>query len=210
MTDQLPDMTLERELRSRGYRSIAGIDEAGRGALAGPVVAAAVVLDLANIPAGLNDSKKLSWKRREELYEEIHALARVAFASVSTRMIEEINVLAATMKAMTSACGKLSSSPDYVLVDGNQLPRDLGSPAHSVTRGDTLSVSIAAASIIAKVERDRMMIRLAEDFPAYGWHRNKGYGTAGHMEAISAAGITCHHRRTFAPVKAFDVQDRLY
>ena len=196
-------------MHSRGFRNIAGVAEAGRGALAGPVVAAAVVLDLSAIPKGLNDSKQLPHGVRNCLSTAIRACAQVAFTTVDARTIEKVNILEATMMAMKLACEKLPKAPDFALVDGNRLPIDLCCPARTVVRGDAKSVSIAAASIIAKVERDRIMEELAVECPGYGWRHNKGYGTLEHRQALSQVGISRHHRRTFAPVKLCDPRNDL-
>ncbi|MCY4541506.1 MAG: ribonuclease HII [Rhodobacteraceae bacterium] len=209
MARHWPNDSIERELRTLGHRCIAGVDEAGRGALAGPVVAAAVVLDLSAVPDGLNDSKQLSERVRASMSVSIRDCAQVAFAAVDARTIERINILEATMEAMKSACEQLPQVPDFALVDGNRLPLELCCPARAVIRGDAKSVSIAAASIVAKVERDRIMAELAVACPGYGWAQNKGYGTPAHRQALSEFGVTRHHRRTFAPVGLFDLRNRL-
>ncbi len=176
---------------------IAGVDEAGRGPLAGPVTAAAVVLPEDAVIDGLNDSKKLSEKRREELFDVIRdkALAYAVY-SVDEKRIDEINILQATFEAMRGAVGALDVIPDLVLVDGNRSP-GLELPCETVVKGDSKSMSIAAASILAKVTRDRYMRRIAEIYPGYGFEKHKGYGTKAHYEAIERLGICDIHRRTF-------------
>ncbi|MBA4756809.1 MAG: ribonuclease HII [Sphingosinicella sp.] len=193
---QGPDYS--HEARCRGV--VAGVDEAGRGPLAGPVVAAAVVLDPACIPEGLNDSKKLSHARREALFDIIMGCAHIGIGEASPEEIDRINILQATFLAMTRAVAALPVSPDHVLVDGNRTPR-WRYRCDAIVGGDALSVSIAAASILAKVTRDRYMVQLHDAFPGYGWHENKGYPTRAHLEAVTRFGITVHHRRSFAPVQ---------
>ena len=177
---------------------IAGVDEAGRGPLAGPVVAAAVVLCDGGI-AGLDDSKKLSFKRRTALEAEIKARCRWAIGEASVAEIDAMNILQATMLAMTRAVDALCIVPIAVLVDGNRVPR-WGYPARAIVGGDALHPCITAASIIAKQHRDRMMIAADDVHPGYGWCRNMGYGTAEHMAALRELGATPLHRRSFAPV----------
>jgi len=191
-----PDLSIEQQYS--GY--IAGIDEAGRGPLAGPVVAACVILDYDNIPPGLNDSKQLTAKKRESLYPLILASATVGIGFGSLRDIDTHNILGATKLAMRRALLRLPIMPDIALVDGNQLP-DLPCQAIGVVKGDSKSLSIAAASIIAKVMRDRIMAKLAIKYPVYGWDSNAGYGTEQHCRAIDDFGITRHHRLSFAPVR---------
>lgn len=176
---------------------VAGVDEAGRGPWAGPVVAAAVVLDPARIPAGLNDSKQLSAARRAALFDDIMAVAAVGVGIVEVAEIDRINILQATFAAMTRAVAPLD--PDHVLVDGNRAPL-WHYPTQAVVGGDARCLSIAAASIIAKVTRDRIMQRLADDFPGYGWAANKGYGTPEHSAGLDRFGVTIHHRRSYAPI----------
>jgi len=182
-----------------GGRLVAGVDEVGRGPWAGPVVACAVVLDRGRVPRGLDDSKKLARARREALDVEIRDAAQIGLGVVSVADIDRLNILQASLEAMRRAIAALPITPDHVLVDGNRLPR-LDRPATAIVRGDGLSASIAAASIVAKVARDRMMAELARDFPAYGWERNAGYGTAEHRAALESHGVTAHHRRSFAPI----------
>ncbi|ADO43876.1 ribonuclease HII [Ketogulonicigenium vulgare] len=197
MTDR-PDYSFELAAQARGFARVAGVDEVGRGPLAGPVTAAAVILDPANIPEGLNDSKKLSAKRRDALFDQIMAVAQVSIAHATVAEIDEMNILRASHVAMCRALAGLPA--DYVLVDGNLLPKDLSLPAEALISGDARSLSIAAASIIAKVVRDRIMVDLAQQFPAYGWERNAGYPSAAHRAALIAHGVTPHHRRSFKPV----------
>lgn len=195
-----PDFTRERLWFEANGGPVAGIDEAGRGPWAGPVAAAAVILDPENIPIGLNDSKKLSAAKREQLFDEITCTSIVAIALAGPERIDEINILKATLWAMRTATNKLEIKPAAVLIDGNQRP-EIDCEIELVIKGDTKSLSIAAASIIAKVTRDRIMRELAEEFPGYGWERNKGYGTAEHIKGIDALGITPHHRKSFGPIR---------
>ena len=193
---------MEAARRRRGYRSIGGIDEVGRGALAGPVVAAAVVLPEAWSPEGLDDSKRLSAKQRNRLCAEIRSAARVCVAVSGPGEIDRFNILNATMLAMRRAAEDLRPPADLLLVDGNRVPSGLSVRAEAVVGGDRVSASIAAASIIAKVHRDRLMDELAEAHSGFGWERNKGYGTKEHLNAIRERGPTREHRRSFAPVSA--------
>ncbi|MEG0677488.1 MAG: ribonuclease HII [Comamonas sp.] len=179
---------------------VAGVDEAGRGPLAGPVVAAAVILDDMKPIAGLNDSKKLTANRREVLYDEIRAKALCfCIAQASVQEIDELNILQATLLAMRRAVMGLRLKPVLVLVDGNQLPQ-IDVQAEAIVKGDSLVKAISAASILAKVTRDRWCERLDIQYPQYGFATHKGYGTAAHLEALRAHGATGEHRRTFAPV----------
>jgi len=178
----------------------AGVDEAGRGPLAGPVVAAAVILDDLHPIAGLADSKKLTPARREKLYDEIRAKALCfCIAEASVEEIDRLNILQATMLAMRRAVMGLRLKPVMVLVDGNRLPV-LDVPAEAIVKGDALVPSISAASILAKVHRDRWCLQVHEEFPQYGFAGHKGYGTAVHMAALREHGACVHHRRSFAPV----------
>ncbi len=195
-----PDFTHERAALSEGYLRIAGVDEVGRGPLAGPVTAAAVILDPGNIPEGLNDSKKLSATRRAILCEAIHASAEASVAHASVAEIDQLNILRAAHLAMERAIAALDPQPDLVLIDGNLIPRGLTLPARAIVRGDAVSVSIAAASIVAKIRRDQIMWDLAQQFPGYGWERNAGYPSKSHREALLNLGVTPHHRRSFKPV----------
>lgn len=179
---------------------VAGVDEAGRGPLAGPVVAAAVILDDLHPVAGLADSKKLTPVRREKLYDEIRAKALCfCIAEASVEEIDRLNILQATMLAMRRAVMGLRLKPVMVLVDGNRLPV-LDVPAEAIVKGDALVPSISAASILAKVHRDRWCLQVHEEFPQYGFAGHKGYGTAAHMDALREYGACVHHRRSFAPV----------
>lgn len=187
----------EREARNNGYNVVCGVDEAGRGPLAGPVFAAAVILPQGLAIEGIDDSKKLSEKKREALYDEIKSLAvafNVAFAT--EKEIDEVNILNATFLAMKRAVDGLSLRPDLVLVDGNRAPA-LGLTTKTIVKGDSLSASIAAASILAKVDRDRLMKKLSEKYPYYGLERHKGYGTKMHVEAIKRHGPAEIHRKSF-------------
>lgn len=195
-----PDLHFENRARQAGYRRIAGVDEAGRGPLAGPVVAAAVILDPEHIPEGLNDSKLLSARKRAEVLEHIIAEAEVGVGLASVAEIDELNILRASHLAMCRAIDALRTRPDHVLIDGNLVPRDLTLPATAVVKGDSLSLSIAAASIVAKTRRDAIMWDLAQQYPGYGWERNQGYPTKCHKEALRNLGVTPHHRRSFKPV----------
>lgn len=189
--------TRENELIKSGYKLICGVDEAGRGPLAGPVFAAAVILPEGEIIEGINDSKKLTPKRREELYDIICEKA-VAWASASAneKVIDDINILNATFLAMKNAVEKLPRKPSFVLVDGNRLP-DISIPSEAVVKGDSKSINIAAASIIAKVERDRYITEMAKLYPEYGFDKHKGYGTKAHTDAILKYGPSPIHRKTF-------------
>ncbi len=180
---------------------VAGIDEAGRGPWAGPVVAAAVILDPRNLPGGVNDSKKLTAAKRESLYPLILASAQTGVGIATVCEIDTLNILEATKLAMRRALDALPVLPQLALVDGNRAP-NLPCKVQTVVGGDAKSLSIAAASIVAKVTRDRMMRELAEAFPGYGWEQNAGYGTALHQEALVAFGVTPHHRRSFAPIRS--------
>lgn len=204
--EQFVNMTIfERKYRAEGFRYIAGIDEAGRGPLAGPVVAGAVILPEDFYLPGLNDSKKLTETKRDEYFEVIHERALgIGVGIVSAAEIDEINILQATKKAMSSAVAQLQPLPDFLLVDAVKL--DSPFPLEALIKGDARSISIAAASVIAKVTRDRLMKEISESFPQYGFNANMGYGTAEHIKAIQEHGITSHHRKTFAPVKDMENQ----
>ena len=199
MSDR-PDFSTELAALARGLHRIAGVDEAGRGPLCGPVVAAAVVLDPCHIPPGLNDSKKLSPKRREGLFAQIMAQAEVGVGLASVEEIDTINILRASHLAMERAIAALPCPPDHLLIDGNMLPRGLRLSAEALVKGDARSLSISAASIIAKVTRDRIMVDLAQQHPGYGWAKNAGYPTKDHLAALQTLGVTPHHRRSFKPV----------
>lgn len=195
---------MQSELHKAGYRVIAGVDEAGRGPLAGPVVAAAVILKLDCYIFGLNDSKLLSEKKREALYNEISSEALSwAYDVVDEGSIDRINILRATELAMIGAVEKLKEKPDFVLVDAVKLPQ-MNIPQHAVIKGDRLCASIAAASIMAKVTRDKIMTRYDLLFPEYGFKKHKGYGTREHIESIKKYGFCPIHRRSFS-VKGLDI-----
>lgn len=204
----LPDAasgpTFEREarLRARGVWPVAGVDEVGRGPLAGPVVVAAVVLDPERVPAGLADSKALDARRRDSLYEAIMATADVALACVPARDIDASDIRKATLLAMSRALAALPAPPAHALIDGRDRP-DAPCPVEAVVKGDATVCSIAAAAIVAKVTRDRMMARLCAHYPAYGFSRHAGYGTAAHRAAIEAHGPTPFHRLSFGLLKRY-------
>ena len=179
---------------------VAGVDEAGRGPLAGPVVAAAVVLDPGNIPDGIADSKMLDAETRRALYDAIVRSAEVGIAIAEVERIDRDNILNASLWAMAQAVGQLACAPRLVLVDGNKTPA-VACTARAIVGGDARCLSIAAASIVAKVARDAMMVELARDYPSYGFERHKGYGTPEHHAAIERLGVTRHHRRSFRPVQ---------
>ncbi|MFT0878568.1 ribonuclease HII [Rhodopseudomonas sp. G2_2311] len=196
-----PSFRRERTLIKRGIWPIAGCDEAGRGPLAGPVVAAAVVLDPKRVPKGLDDSKRLTAEKREALFDEICATAQVSVVYASPERINRDNILRASLWALTRAVHALPEMPRHVFVDGrDRLATKCDCEA--VIGGDGLIASIAAASIIAKVSRDRLMCRLAEECPGYGFEQHKGYGVPEHLDALARLGPTLHHRRFFAPVAA--------
>ena len=195
----MPDLHLETEAGG----IVAGVDEVGRGPWAGPVVAAAVILDTTALPQSLaeaiDDSKRLSAKRREDIAQQLPVCARIGIGAAATGEISALNILGATFLAMERAVGALGQIPDLALVDGNRLPA-LPCPARTIVKGDSVSLSIAAASIIAKVTRDRLMVRLGARYPGFGWERNAGYGTAEHQAALTRLGVTPHHRKSFAPI----------
>ena len=205
----MPDFSIEDGLDLPTGATIVGIDEVGRGPLAGPVTAAAVVLDRgrcrSKLTQKINDSKKLSRAHRDALVPEIRAVATIGLGWAGLEEIEELNILGATMLAMRRAFDALTKAlgevPSFALIDGNRNPK-LGCPTKTVIKGDAISLSIAAASIIAKVARDDVMKELAKRFPGYGWERNAGYGTREHLEALHRLGPTSVHRRGFAPVRA--------
>ncbi len=195
-----PNFRREGRLSRLHSGPVAGVDEAGRGPWAGPVVAAAVILDQGRIPKGIDDSKRLAAEKRERLYDEIMANARVGIAIGEVERIDRDNIFWATMWAMQTALADLDQAPAFALIDGNRCP-ELPCPSEAIVAGDQRSLSIAAASIIAKVTRDRIMQALAREFDGYGWHTNKGYGTPEHAEAIWQRGVTVHHRRSWRPVR---------
>ncbi len=194
----MPDFSIEKDAVTKGFKTVCGVDEAGRGPLAGPVCAAAVILPEDCIIEGLNDSKKLSEKKREALYEVITEKAvaySVAFGTLEE--IEEYNILNATFLAMNRAIEGLSLKPDYCLIDGNREPKNIKFPCETVVKGDAKSCSIAAASILAKVTRDRLMLEYDREYPMYGFKNHKGYGTKEHYTAIKEYGVTKIHRLSF-------------
>lgn len=195
----------ERLYKSQGFTFIAGIDEVGRGPLAGPVVAAAVILPDDFQILGIDDSKKLTETKREELYELIRSTAlSIGVGIIEAKEIDTINIYEATKKAMYVALNELHISPDFLLVDAMKLTTPI--PSEAIIKGDSKSISIAAASIIAKVTRDRMMKELAQSFPEYRFEQNMGYGTKEHIEALQLYGATPYHRRSFAPIKELNKQ----
>jgi ribonuclease HII len=207
-----PDFTFESAALARGFSVVVGVDEVGRGPLAGPVTAAAVRLNPARLPAGLNDSKALTAARRDDLFTAIMDMAEVCVAHASVEEIDSLNILRASHLAMERAVTGLLTNADHVLIDGNMIPRSLSCSAEAVVKGDARCLSIAAASIIAKVTRDRIMVDLAQQHPGYGWDVNAGYPTPAHLRALLDFGITPHHRRSFKPVhnilyQAYSISD---
>ena len=196
----LPNFDVETGLIKKGYKAIAGVDEVGRGCIAGPVTAAAVILDPQKIPSGLNDSKKMSFKNREKIFQSIQDTCTFCVAHSSVKEIDQINILQASLLSMKRAILGLNIKPDFVLIDGNKSPKGLESESQTIIKGDSKSLSIAAASIVAKVTRDRFMSRLDKEFPGYDWSQNVGYPTKLHKSAILKIGITPYHRRSFKPV----------
>lgn len=192
---QIPTFEIEDSLGGL----VAGVDEAGRGPWAGPVVAAAVILNLHCTPAGIRDSKTLSEKRRKELAAALWKVARIGVGVASVEEIDSMNVGKATLTAMSRAVANLPAAPSACIIDGKLKPK-LPCRAYTVIKGDAKSLSIAAASIIAKTTRDRMMRQLAREYPHYAWEKNKGYGVEEHRQALKAHGVTPHHRRSFAPI----------
>jgi len=196
-----PSFSLEEKLYRSGMKAVAGVDEAGRGPLAGPVVAAAVVLDPDQIPHGLNDSKQLTETARETLFSEILYTSHTAWVSLPADVIDQINIREASLLAMTRAVNLLPVHADCALIDGRDVPEGLTKIGTALVKGDARSVSISAASIVAKVVRDRMMVKAATQFPQFGFERHKGYGSKLHRDAISKDGPCPLHRKTFAPIK---------
>lgn len=194
----MPDYSIEKEYLDKGYLNICGVDEAGRGPLAGPVAAASVILPYGIEIDGLNDSKKLSEKKREALFDVIREKAlSYAVCLVDNERIDEINILNATYEAMTGAVEALDVKPDFAIIDGNRIPPQLTVDSCAVVKGDAKSMSVAAASILAKVTRDRLMTELADKYPEYQFKKHKGYGTALHCELLRTYGPCEIHRRTF-------------
>lgn len=198
-----PDYSHEQQLQAQGFRLIAGLDEVGRGPLAGPVVAACVILNPDNLPEGLDDSKRLTAAKRNLLFENIMKKAvAISLCSLSAETIDRSNILAASLLAMKRCVDALTMQPDYALIDGNKTPSGLPCPAMTLVKGDQRSLTIAAASIIAKVTRDQMMERAGLIHPVYGLEKHAGYGTAAHRQAIEDQGpIVGLHRYSFAPIK---------
>ena len=196
-----PNFRFERVAMKNGCELVAGVDEAGRGPLAGPVVAAAVILNPKRIPKGIDDSKAMTATARETLYREIMRTAEVAFVSASPQRIDRIDIRKATLWAMCAAVDALPRKPHRVFVDGREFPDGLPCPAEAVVDGDAKLVSISAASIVAKVTRDRLMLRLGLSVPGYGFEKHMGYATREHRDALERLGPTRHHRRSFAPVR---------
>lgn len=195
-----PTFELEAAEHQLGFRPIAGVDEAGRGPWAGPVVGAAVILDPDKIPANIDDSKALDEESRAYLFNRIMKVAIVGVGVAEVDRIDRDNILAATLWAMAQAIGQLANAPKLVLVDGNKAPR-VAMTTRTIVKGDAKCLSIAAASIIAKVTRDRIMVQMARDYPGYGFERHKGYGTPEHQAAINKLGVSPLHRRSFKPVQ---------
>lgn len=198
---QAPDDAFERRARKRGAVIVAGVDEVGRGPLAGPVVVAAVCFEPRRHPRGLDDSKRLTMAERERLYEKILKVATVSVVVASRERVDRMNILRASLWGMSRAVAGLACRPDHVLVDGRDVPPGLPCPGEALIGGDGRSVSIAAASIVAKVTRDRLMERLGAAYPAYGFERHRGYSTPEHLAALTEHGPCIHHRTSFAPVR---------
>ncbi|WP_083481046.1 ribonuclease HII [Jannaschia donghaensis] len=196
----LPDDAHERAARDRGARFVVGLDEVGRGPWAGPVVACAARLT-GDAPAGLNDSKKLTAARREALVPLLLACCDVGFGEASVEEIDTLNIRQATHLAMRRAVAALSHPPDHLLIDGNDCPAWVDCSHELLIKGDGRSLSIAAASVLAKTRRDQGMVSLAQQHPGYGWETNAGYGTRSHQDGLLKHGVTQHHRRSFAPIR---------
>ena len=206
MKEVIDNYKYERELNKKGIKLIAGVDEVGRGPLIGPVVAAAVILPKDFSLNGLTDSKKLSEKKREEFYEVIKKEAiSIGVGIISEKRIDEINIYEATKEAMTEAINNLQVKPEHILIDA--MPLNLDIPTTSIIKGDLLSISISASSVIAKVTRDHILYDIDKEYPMYDLKNNKGYGTKKHLEGIKKYGITKYHRLSYKPV--FDNKDRV-
>ena len=203
-----PDYSFEAAWQAQGFSLIAGVDEVGRGPLAGPVMAAAVILDPKNLPLGLNDSKQVTAKRRAVLAQALPGVAHICIAEASVEEIDALNIRQATFLAMRRAVAGLPVAPDAVLIDGRDIPSGLPCPAEAIIKGDGRSVSIAAASIMAKEARDALMRQLDVEYPGYGWAENAGYPTKAHREALGRLGVTPHHRRSFKPIHNILYQDK--
>ena len=203
-----PHFRHERALMRAGIWPVAGVDEAGRGPLAGPVSAAAVILDPKKLPRGVNDSKKLTSAARDEFFDLICARAlAIGVGLASVEEIDRLNIRNATFLAMRRALGALAVTPAHALIDGNASPRDLSCTAQTIVKGDAISLSISAASIVAKVTRDRLMERLDAAYPLYGFKSHMGYGAPAHLAALKEHGPCPSHRRSFAPVRAAETPD---
>lgn len=200
----MPSSQFERAAQARGYEIVCGVDEVGRGPWAGPVYACALVLDCARIESdglqGLDDSKKLNAFQRDALYTRLIEQAQIGIGVCSVDEIDRLNILQASLLAMKRAVAALPVRPHYALIDGNKTP-PLAIPCEAIVAGDATCYSIAAASIVAKVTRDRVMVELAQSFPGYGWHTNMGYGTKEHQAGLARLGVTIHHRKSFAPIR---------
>ena len=192
----LPNLQVENEFKNQ---NVCGVDESGRGALAGPVVAAAIILDKNNIPEGINDSKVLSPYLREKIFYKLSLSSTIGIGIIQSNQIDKLNILNATMLAMKRAILKLRIPADLALIDGNHSPK-INIPCKTFVKGDKKISSIAAASIVAKFTRDKIMKRLASKWPYYGWEKNFGYGTKLHIQGISMQGISMYHRKTFKPI----------
>jgi ribonuclease HII len=203
----VPDFAFEDLALTQGARVVVGVDEVGRGPLAGPVTACAVRLDAARIPKGIADSKILTAAQRQKLHDEICAVAEVSIAHATVEEIDALNILRASHLAMERAIAGIHGV-DHALIDGNLLPRGLVFPATAIVKGDARCLSIAAASIVAKVTRDRIMVDLAQQHPGYGWDHNAGYPTKAHLAALQNLGVTAHHRRSFRPVHNILYQEK--
>ncbi|MFN7223232.1 MAG: ribonuclease HII [Paracoccaceae bacterium] len=207
MEKPAPDFAHETAALFKGAAFVVGVDEVGRGPLCGPVTAAAVRLDPSRIPQGLADSKTLSAARRERLFAELQEVAQVAVAHATVEEIDSLNILRASHLAMERAVTALGA--DFALIDGNLIPRNLPCRGLAIVKGDAKSLSIAAASICAKVTRDRIMVDLAQHYPGYGWEVNAGYPTKAHLRALLNLGVTPVHRRSFKPVHNILYQDKI-
>ncbi len=196
------------EFEDQLYGIVAGVDEAGRGPWAGPVVAAAVILGRDGVPPGLDDSKKLSARQREAIYAQLVGIAEIGLGEASVAEIDRMNILQASLLAMRRAIDHLLVKPGHCLIDGCHAPH-LNIPSTCIVGGDRRSFSIAAASIVAKVTRDRIMTDLAKEYPHYGWDKNAGYGVPEHKAALDLVGISPHHRRSFAPIRKLLSEDSL-
>ncbi len=196
----MPDLSIENKKRQLNFNTIAGVDEAGRGPWAGPVYSAIVILNKDRIPQGINDSKKIPEKKRMELYEEILLNHECGIGFASPEEIDRLNILEATFLSMKRALKNISIKPDYILVDGNLSPK-FKIPHETIIKGDNISMSIAAASIIAKVERDKFMLNIDKEYPEYKWKKNKGYGTKDHQNALNSNGVSKYHRKSFSPIR---------